>query len=63
MTKRNKSSLVPLFLVIFIDMLGVRLVIPILPIIFYVKDFFPAPVPPSTINLLFGLGQYFVSEA
>jgi DHA1 family tetracycline resistance protein-like MFS transporter len=55
MVKKNKSSLFSLFLVIFIDMLGIGLVIPILPMIFYAKDFFPASVSPSMINLLLGL--------
>ncbi|MBU2566737.1 MFS transporter [Patescibacteria group bacterium] len=55
MSKNNKSSLFSLFLVVFIDMLGIGIIIPILPIIFYAKDFFPASVPQSTINILLGL--------
>ena len=55
MVKKNKRSLFSLFLVIFIDMLGIGLIIPILPIIFYAKDFFPTSVSQSTINLLLGL--------
>lgn len=55
MIKKNKRTLFSLFLVIFIDMLGIGLIIPILPIIFYAKDFFPTSISQSTINLLLGL--------
>lgn len=55
MAIKNKSSLLSLFLVVFIDMLGVGLVIPVLPIIFYAKHFFSPSVSINTINLLLGL--------
>ncbi len=55
MRSRAQTSLWSLFLIIFIDMLGIGVVIPILPIIFFAKDFFPPTVSKGMIDVLLGL--------
>lgn len=53
--KENKPLLFTLFLITFIDLLGVGIVIPVLPVIFFSTDILPATVSNATRTFLLGL--------
>src|SRR3989344_4109313 len=62
----KKLSLWTLFLVVFLDMLGIGIIIPILPLVFYETSLLPAGTSLSATNILLGfliasypLAQFF----
>ena len=50
----NKAALFTLFLIVFLDMVGVGIIIPILPSIFYGNAFFPLTLSENARNILLG---------
>ncbi len=52
---RKQLSLWTLFFVVFLDLLGIGIIIPILPLVFYETSLMPAGTPEATINILLGL--------
>ncbi|MBR9920049.1 MAG: MFS transporter [Bacteroidetes bacterium] len=52
----NKQSLIPIFITVFIDMLGVGIIIPVIPALFFEADggFFGADFPEARISILYG---------
>jgi DHA1 family tetracycline resistance protein-like MFS transporter len=58
MTQRSRGKLLAvIFLTVFIDMLGVSIVIPVIPALFFTPDtqFFSSETPEATISVLYGL--------
>lgn len=53
--KENKGLLFTLFLIIFIDLIGIGIVIPVLPVIFFNTDLLSASVSDATRTILLGL--------
>jgi len=51
----NKKPLSILFVTVLIDMIGLGIIIPFVPIIFELKSFFPASVSNQTIHIILGL--------
>lgn len=51
----NRAALFTLFLIVFLDMVGVGIIIPILPAIFYGNTFFPSALSENARNILLGL--------
>ncbi len=53
----NSSPLVPIFLTAFLDLLGIGIIIPVIPALFFEagSDFFPPDVSRETRSLLYGL--------
>ncbi len=51
----NRGLLGRLFFIVLLDMIGLGIVIPFLPIIFSLKNFFPPDFPHSIVNILLGM--------
>ena len=55
-TERSERGLMGrLFFIVLLDMIGLGIVIPFLPIIFSLQNFFPPDFPSSAVNILLGL--------
>ena len=66
MMKQNKGLLFTIFLIVFLDLVGVGIVIPVLPAIFFGSDILPASVSYATRTMILGfliasypLAQFF----
>lgn len=57
MAKRNSSPLIPIFITVFLDMLGVGIIIPVIPALFFEanSDFFAPEVSRDFRSVVYGL--------
>ncbi len=57
MAKRNSSPLIPIFITVFLDMLGVGIIIPVIPALFFEanSDFFGPDVTREFRSVIYGL--------
>src|SRR3989338_6144821 len=51
---KKQLSLWTLFLVVFLDLLGIGIIIPILPLVFFETQLLPSDVSHATVNILLG---------